>query len=230
MEEDYTASLMILKIPVQHLLRRSVMSTNDEDSDKSNGKISSDGIKQEDREANASEMVIWESEECSPEMSAQFRLEVAAYEQAPWTTYWQLLEEADVKLTAPETMDDGQLTTKLWEVIEGLARKRIFLSQTNHLSDRELYTLLWRDVLREAIKDLPLDESSAWHIDLAETGSEENTYLYMKYYADEETRQRWLIDFPEDRIPPHEEPPHDRDRYLPQMNDDTQTKESSELM
>jgi hypothetical protein len=48
-------------------------------------------------------------------------------------------------------------------VIEGLARLRIFLSQTNHLSDRRLYELLWRDVLREAIKDLPLTAASAWH-------------------------------------------------------------------
>ena len=51
-------------------------------------------------------------------------------------------------------------------MIEGLAGLRVFLSQTDHLNDRALYTLLWRDLLREAVKDLPLNDSAAWHIDL----------------------------------------------------------------
>ena len=62
-------------------------------------------------------------------------------------------------------MDDLQLEAKLWETIEGLASLRVFLSQTDHLSDRALYTLCWHDLLREAVKDLPPDDSAAWHID-----------------------------------------------------------------
>ena len=104
-------------------------------------------------------------------------------------------------------MDDGQLAAKLSEVIDSLARMRVFLSQTDHLRDRELYTLLWGDTLREPVKDMPLDDSSAWHIELLSGGSEDDTLLYMKYYADEETRRQWLADFPDDKVPPHEEPP-----------------------
>jgi hypothetical protein len=107
---------------------------------------------------------------------------------------------------------------------------RVFLSQTDHLSDRELYILLWGDTLREPVKDMPLDESSAWHIDLLGGGGEEDTRLYMKYYADEETRRRWLADFPEDEMPPHEEPPYDRDRFLPREQSEAETDESDELM
>jgi hypothetical protein len=59
-------------------------------------------------------------------------------------------------------------------VIEGLARLHGFLSRTDHPCDRGLYTLLWHDLLREAIKDLPLDNSSA-HIDLLGSGSAEDT-------------------------------------------------------
>jgi len=40
------------------------------------------------------------------------------------------------------------------------------------LSDRELYTLLWRDVLREETPMLPDYPGSAWHLDLLGSGSE----------------------------------------------------------
>jgi hypothetical protein len=92
-------------------------------------------VEPEDEERSV-EALIWEFEEFSPEARAQFWLSVAAYEQAPWTTRFQLLEESGVKPPSPESIDEHQLTAKLWDVIEGLARLHIFLSQTNHLSDR----------------------------------------------------------------------------------------------
>lgn len=124
-------------------------------------------------------MLVWESPECPPEARAQFWQSVTAYEQAPWTTHFHLLEAAGINLPSPESLDDLQLEAKLWEAIEALARRRVFLGQTDHLNDRALYTLLWHDLLREAAKDLPLDDSSAWHIDLLGSGSEEDTSLYM---------------------------------------------------
>ena len=75
--------------------------------------------------------------------------------------------------------------------------------------------LLWFEALRETIKDFPMDETSAWHLDLLSSGSEDDTYLYMKYYADEDWRQHWLKDFPDYEMPEHEDPPYDRDRRLP---------------
>ena len=134
---------------------------------------------------------------------------------APWTTNFQQLEEAGIELPDPETMNDEKLTAKLWEVIEALARMRVFLESTNHLSDRELYTELWKDVLREETKAMVYDEYSAWHIDLIGSGSDEHTDLWMKYYADEKTRRQWMKDWPDYEMPEHEDPPYDRDRHLP---------------
>jgi hypothetical protein len=179
------------------------MSMNDDGEEEYKGGAQADEFVSEGEEAGVEGELIWVSEECPPETAAQFWLSVAAYEQAPWTTHFQELLDAGVELPAPESLDDRQLAAKLSEVIDALARMRVFLSQTDHLSDRELYTLLWGDTLREPIKDLPPDESSAWHIDLLSGGGEEDTRLYMKYYADEETRRRWLADFPEDEMPPH---------------------------
>ena len=47
-------------------------------------------------------------------------------------------------------------------------------------------------------------------------GSDEDNKLNLKYYADEEWRERWHRDFPNDVIPLHVHPPYDRDSKLPQ--------------
>lgn len=193
-------------------------SMNDGSEEEHKSEAQADEFVLEGEEAGAEGELVWVSEECPPETAAQFWMSVAAYEQAPWTTHFQELVEAGVELPAPESMDDRKLAAKLSKVIDALARMGVFLSQTDHLSDRELYTLLWGDSLREPVKNMPLDESSAWHIDLLGSGGEEDTRLYMKYYADEETRRRWLADFPDDEVPPHGEPPYDRDRHLPQAH------------
>jgi hypothetical protein len=61
----------------------------------------------------------------------------------------------------------------------------------------------------------PLDaaESAAWHIDVVGYDEPE---VYLKYYADEKTRESWRTDFPGDPIPAREDPPYDRDSRLPQ--------------
>jgi len=59
---------------------------------------------------------------------------------------------------------------------------------------------------------------SAWHIDLIGSGSDEDTYLWMKYYAAEETRRQWMADWPDYEMPEHEDPTYDRDRHMPQAS------------
>ena len=91
-----------------------------------------------------------------------------------------------------------------------------FLENTDHLSDRELYTELWKEILPEPTVLMPENPAYAQHIDMVGSGSEEHTHLYMKYYADERARRSWLKDYPDDQLPDPEKPPYDRDRFLPQ--------------
>jgi len=77
----------------------------------------------------------------------------------------------------------------LWEVIEGLAALGVFLHSTNHLSDRGPYGELWNRVLRDEVD--VIDD-----------------------YADEQIRQGWQAHWPYDQMPPHEDPPFDRDSGL----------------
>jgi len=140
---------------------------------------------------------------------------VVDYEEAPWTTNFQQLENAGVSLPKPDSLTDEELTAKLWEVIQKLALLHVFIEQTDHLSDRELYSHLWTDSLREETKAMPVVAGSACHIQLLSSGSEEDNLLYLKYYADGDFRRQWHKDWPKDPIPPHEDPPYDRDRLLP---------------
>src|SRR5882724_10881791 len=149
------------------------------------------------------------------EVEEAFWNHVVDYEKAPWTTNFQQLENAGVSLPPPDSLKDEELTAKLWEVIQKLALLRVFIEQTDHLSDRELYTHLWTNSLREETKALALDANSACHIQLLGSCSEEDMLLYLKYYADDDFRRQWQQDFPSDPIPMHEDPPYDRDRLLP---------------
>src|SRR5262249_53765051 len=174
-----------------------------------------DALKGQADELAGGEFTERKSDDLSPDMEEDFLRGVIDYESAPWTTHFTQLEEAGIVLPDPESMDDETLTTKLWEMIEALARMRVFLTSTDHLSDRELYALLWSEVLQEEVKAMPFDEYSAWHVDLVGSGSDEHIDLWMKYYADEQTRQQWMKDWPDYEMPEHEDPPYDRDRRLP---------------
>lgn len=160
------------------------------------------------------------SADTPPEIEEAFLRSVVAYESAPMTTHFAQIEQAGVKLTPPAKLDDAALTTKLWEVIHALARLGTILENTDHLSDRELYAQLWQESLRESTPCLPPGSGWVCHLDLIGSGSDEDTDLYLRYYADERTREHWRGDFPDMEIPPHQDPPFKRDRALPRPGGD----------
>ena len=172
-------------------------------------------LKRRAEELCGGQMEVSRLDDCPAETEESFWEHVVDYEEAPWTTHFHQLETAGVSLPPPDSLNDQELTAKLWEVIHKLALLRVFIEQTDHLSDRELYRHLWTDSLREETKALPPSEDSAWHIQLLSGGSEEDNELYLKYYADEASRRQWHEDFPKDPLPAHQDPPYDRDRLLP---------------
>ena len=101
-------------------------------------------------------------------MSNEFWEHVIAFETVPSTTNFQQLLNTGVELPSAEILGDDEVSRKLWEVIA--ANLRVFLAQTDHLSARQLYELLWRDVLRDEIPDVAPEPTSAWHVDLLSGG------------------------------------------------------------
>ncbi len=53
----------------------------------------------------------------------------------------------------------------------------MFLYRTDHLCDRELYTLLWDGLLREETTIMPPDPDNACHLDVIGSGSEEDVEI-----------------------------------------------------
>src|SRR6478752_1761047 len=128
-----------------------------DDLDKIDQEIRINKLRNEISDLTNGEMVEGNNaEKLPPDLQEQFLEYVANYEKAPLTTDAEKLLENGVDLPAPDELDDEEIRAKLWELIQRLGRMRVFLSNTNHLADRELYQKLWKDSLREEHPDIPV--------------------------------------------------------------------------
>ena len=154
-------------------------------------------------------------EDMPADLEEEFLRHVLEYENTEPISLFRLLENSGLQLPKPADLTDDELIEKLMEVINRMAQLGVYLLHTDHLSDRALYEYLFDDGLREEAVLFPENPSYAYMIDLTGSGSEEDNQTYLKFYADEEYRKRWALDWPDDPMPPHQNPPFDRDRHLP---------------
>ena len=187
--------------------------TTDDLSDQPNQEARIAKLRQELEKLGGSTLSL---ESMPPDLEEEFLRHVLEYETAEPISLFRLLENAGVEIPALADLDQGGITTKLHEIIQQMASLGAYLLHTNHLSDRQLYEYLYNDGLREEAVLFPENPSYAYMIDLTGSGSEEDNQIYLKHYADEEHRKQWAHDWPDDRMPDHQDPPFDRDRSLPQ--------------
>jgi hypothetical protein len=155
-------------------------------------------------------------EHMSPDMEEEFLRQVLEFETAEPISLFQLLQNSGLAIPLSSELDELTLPVKLREVIAGMASMGAYLLHTNHLTDRQLYNFLYEDGLREETVLFPENPSYAYMIDLTGSGTDEDNQIYLRHYADEKHRKQWSLDWPEDPMPEHEDPPFDRDRHLPQ--------------
>jgi len=160
------------------------------------------------------QMYVDESDDIDPAIAVQFWENVAAYERAPRGTLLGQLKQIGVSMPPADTMSDELLSLRLWEVIDALISLGVCLEDTDHLSDRELYNVLLSNLLTEEVTLMPGNSGYAFHTSPIGSGSEEDMYVYHRYYASEESRLSWLEQFPDDVMPPREVPPYDRDSAI----------------
>jgi len=170
-------------------------------------------LREEIRKLGGSAMSL---EDLPADVEEEFLRHVLEYETAEPISLFRMLENSGLELPSPESLSNVEVTTKLTETIERMASLGAYLLHTNHLSDLALYEYLYSDGLREEAVLFPENPGYAYMIDLTGSGSEEDNHVYLKYYADEKQRQQWALDWPDDTMPEHEDPPFDRDKHLPQ--------------
>ncbi len=117
----------------------------------------------------------------------EFLASMLAWEQAPVLPIYRWFDP-ELRPPRPDVLCDEDLHEILWDVIHKLFEKRIVLDFTDHLSDRQLYTLIYRDILpaREKMID---SGTNFLHWDCAGAGGDPE--IWLRYYATEEERQAW---------------------------------------
>jgi hypothetical protein len=156
------------------------------------------------------------SEDCPLELQEKFLESVLRFERAQPVVLFDELQKNGAQLPRPEQIEDGQMHSKLWEVIQRMALLGAYLENTDHLSDRTLYHRLWHEILREPVVILPDDPDYDCFCDLVGGEGGEAVQVWLKHYADEDERRQWKKAWPDDPLPERVRPPYDRDRFLPQ--------------
>lgn len=150
-----------------------------------------------------------------PEMQEAFWQQIIAYETAEPSDLFELVTRGGVSLPESVLISEEHLSDRLWEVIYFLSSLGCYIENTDHLSDRELYTLLRERLLHEPAILFPDDPNYAYHIDTIGSGSAEDQQLYLTYYATDLDRDLWARSWPDDPLPARIPCPFDRDRLLP---------------
>ena len=132
----------------------------------------------------------------------EFLASILAWERAPTLPISQWFEP-ELKLPKPETLPDSELSSLLWQTIHQLYNQRIVLALTEHLSDRQLYCLIVRDILPAYEKRIAEQRNFLhWHC-LQDNDMEG----WLKYYATDAERDQWRdengVEPPDQQSPPY---------------------------
>lgn len=89
------------------------------------------------------------------------------FEMAPATNGRTMLLERGVLPVPPQDLsEDTHIHEALWTVIEGLAASRVFLLNTDHLTDSQLYERLFYKILDEPTQCMPPSSGACEFIDV----------------------------------------------------------------
>ncbi len=135
----------------------------------------------------------------------EFLASMLAWEQAPVLPIYRWFDP-ELRPPRPGSLRDEDLHKILWDVIYKLYEKRIVLDFTDHLSDRELYGLIYRDILPSREKMIDSGRNYL-HWDCA--GADGNPEIWLRYYATQSERQAWAETYHQP-LPAREAAPYPR--------------------
>lgn len=130
-------------------------------------------IRRKERET-AIDQLVKEARDRGHYSSRAFWAMVYDFERAPKTTNRAQLAAMGIDVPKANDLADDEIAAQVWVVIEGLARLGVFLLNTNHLTDRELYVHLTEEVLEEEIPDVVGGDGMQEWVDFALFGDLED--------------------------------------------------------
>lgn len=135
----------------------------------------------------------------------EFLSSLLAWEKAPVLPISQWFEP-ELELPLHHLLSDQELNQQLHQVIGRLFEKNISLVHTDHLSDRQLYCLIVRDILPAQEKKILLPQKFLqWQcLDVVE-----DEEAWLRFYATDEEREAWSEETGL-RLPPKELVPFQR--------------------
>lgn len=135
----------------------------------------------------------------------EFLASMLEWERAPMIPISKWFDP-ELVLPEPDLLSDTALSEVLECTIEQLYSQQIVLDFTNHLTDRQLYTIIYRDILSSYEKKLS-HRDSYLHWDCS--NSDGDPEMWLRYYATDEERDMWADETGDDP-PPRERPPFAR--------------------
>lgn len=135
----------------------------------------------------------------------EFLASMLAWEKAPVLPISQWFPQ-ELVLPPPDALDDAALHQHLWNTIHKLYDVRIVLDFTEHLSDRELYLVIYRDILPSPEKKIDLPRN---YLHWACLDPDDDPDTWLRYYATEAERGEWEAETGQS-LPPSQRPPFPR--------------------
>jgi hypothetical protein len=159
-----------------------------------------EALKQKVRDRVGGNMLCGEDESAPLDVVEKFWQRVLEFEEntPPLRPLRDLLAEDGIYPPPPDLLLDEDIPTNLKRLAGAMAQRGLLLCQTDHLSDRELYTLLVERVLREETEAYPPESGWFTHVEISQFGTpdgENGSQVYLRYYADEDEREQWHLDF-----------------------------------
>ncbi len=135
----------------------------------------------------------------------EYLASMLAWEVAPVLPIAQWFDP-ELRPPQPDRLTDDELHVALWETIERLYEKKIVLEHTDHLSDRELYCLILRDILPSPEKKIEqLNRYLRWDC----AAAADDPAIWLRYYATDNEREAWARQTGR-LLPKRETPPYHR--------------------
>ena len=104
-----------------------------------------------------------------------------------------------LEIPSPESLDDRQLSDQLYQTVDTLFSEHVVLKFTDHLSDRELYKIIYRDILPCCEKKVEIPGK------YLEWRCVEDNDTWLRYYANAIERRIFQeehdVDLPPSQIP-----------------------------